>query len=143
MDGVTSAATVLSVIQTAWQAYTLCKTYFDEVKEARKVILHLRQEVTSLDSILTNVSRLAEGRDPAKLSSVRLLMQEDGPVRQYKALLDELLPKLDPGKGKNVMTPFGMRALKWPFISKDIEKVLTKIGQLNATLTMALAADNM
>jgi ABC-type phosphate/phosphonate transport system ATPase subunit len=138
MDGVTSAATVLSVIQTAWQAYTLCKTYFDEVKEARKVILHLRQEVTSLDSILTNVSRLAEGRDPAKLSSVRLLMQEDGPV-----LLDEFLPKLDPGKGKNVMTPFGMRALKWPFISKDIEKVLTKIGQLNATLTMALAADNM
>lgn len=143
MDGISALTTVAAVIQTAWQVYTLCQTYYSSAKSARKDIQQLRQEVISLEDILTNISDLTKEDDSASLSCVRLLTEDGGPLQQCKELLEKLVAKLNPGEGKTLMRQFGVRALTWPFNSKDVEELLTKIGKQKATFNMALAADNV
>lgn len=143
MDGLSAAASVVAVIQISGHVFDLCRTYYSEVKEARKDIQRLRDEVTSLQDVLTNVADLADAPSPAHLSILNLLNQVDGPVQQCQAQLTELAAKLEPGQGKNKMKQFGLRALKWPFSSKEVEKTVVTIGRHKATFGLALAADHM
>ena len=103
----------------------------------------LRDEVTSLNDVLTNVVDLAEDQGPAKRSILSILNQHDGPVQQCQQTLAGLIAKLEFGQRKNKMNQFGLRALKWPLTSKDVEKLLVTIGRHKATFTLALTADHM
>lgn len=141
MDGLSAAASVIAVVQVSAQVFDLCRTYYMEVKEARKDIKCLRDEVTSLQDVLTNVADLVEDPSSAKLSILSLLNQQDGPVQQCQRDLLGLVAKLEPGQGKNKMKQFGLRALKWPFRSKDVEKLLMSIGRHKATFNLALTGD--
>lgn len=143
MDGLSATASVAAVIQISGHVFDLCRTYYSGVKEARKDIQRLRDEVTSLQDVLTNVADLADAPSSAQLSILNLLNQVDGPVQQCRAQLTELAAKLEPGQGKNKMKQFGLRALKWPFSSKDVEKAVVAIGRHKATFALALAADHM
>jgi hypothetical protein len=81
MAGVGEAASIIVVVQISAQVFDLCRTYYLEVKEAGKDIQRLRDEVTSLQDVLTNVANLAEDPSSAKLSILSLLNQQDGPVQ--------------------------------------------------------------
>lgn len=137
MDGLSAAASVIAVIQISGQVFDLCRTYYSEVRDARTDIQRLCDEVTSLQNVLTNVAHMTS----AKLPTLGLLNQPDGPVQQCLTELIALAAKLYPGQGKDKMRQFGLRALKWPFSSKDIEKVITAIGRHKTTFSLALAAD--
>jgi hypothetical protein len=141
MDPFSGAASVIAVVQISGQVFDLCRTYYLEVKEARKDIQLIRDEVISLQDVLTNVADLAEDPDSAKLPILSLLNQPDGPVQQCQKDLAGLVAKLEPGQGKSKMKQFGLRALKWPFSSKDVEKLLATIGRHKATFNLALTAD--
>ncbi|KAF4631092.1 hypothetical protein G7Y89_g7033 [Cudoniella acicularis] len=143
MDGLSAAASVIAVVQISTQIFELCQEYYSEVKDARKDIQRLRNEVTSLQDVLTNVEDLAEDSGSANLSVLNLLNQQDGPLRQCQKDLVGLVAKLELGQGKNTMKRFGMRALKWPFSSKDVEKLLITIGRHKATFNLALSADHI
>ena len=143
MDGLSRAASVIAVVQISAQVFDLCRTYYLEVKEARKDIQRLRDEVISLQDVLTNVADLAEDPGSAKPLILSLLNQHDGPVQQCQKDLIGLIAKLEPGKGKNKMNQFGLRALKWPFTSKDVEKLLVMIERHKATFNLALTTDHM
>ena len=143
MEPLSGAASVIAVVQISGRVFDLCRTYYLEVKEARKDIQLLRDEVTSLQDVLTNVADLAEDPDSAKLSILGLLNQPDGPVQQCQKDLAGLALKLETGQGKCKMKQFGLRALKWPFSSKDVEKLLTTIGRHKATFNLALTADHV
>jgi ankyrin repeat domain-containing protein 50 len=141
MDGLSGAASVIAVVQISSQVFNLCRTYYLEVKEARKDIKRLRDEVTSLQDTLANVVDLADAPGSAKLSILSLLNQPDGPVQQCRTDLVGLAAKLDSGQGKDRMKKFGLRALEWPFSSKDVDKAITAIGRHKATFHLALTAD--
>jgi hypothetical protein len=83
--------------------------------------------VTSLQAVLTKVAELAEAPDSARLSALDSLNKSDGPIQQCQAELEGLVAKLDPMLGRDRMRQFGLRALKWPFSSKDVDKVITTI----------------
>lgn len=140
MDGVSAAASVIAVAQIAWQVLDQCQTYYKEVKGARKDILHLQNEVALLGDILETLS---DDTDPANPSSMALLIKEDGPLQQCREALQDLNSKLKPGEGENKMRQFGVRALKWPFSSKDVEKLLKVIIRHKDTFNLALTGDNM
>jgi len=139
MDGISAAASVIAAIQIAGQVFDLCRKYYLEVKDARKDIQRLRDEVTSLQDVLINVADLTDAPGSAK-SSILALNQPDGPVQQCRTELIRLATKLDPGQGKDKMTQLGLRALKWPFSSKEIDKAITTIGRHKMTFNLALAA---
>jgi hypothetical protein len=137
MDGLSAAASVIAVVQVSRQVFDLCRTYYSEVKDARTDIQRLCDEVMSLQNVLTSVTHLAS----AKLPILDLLNQPDGPVQQCLTELIALAAKLNSGQGKDKMRQFGLRALKWPFSSKDVDKAITAIGRHKTTFTLALTAD--
>lgn len=141
MDGISAAASIIAVIQISGQVINLCRTYYSEVRDAKMDIQRLREEITSLQTVLTKVADLANAPDAAKLSTLGLLNQPDGPAQQCLKELITLAAKLNPGQGKDTMKQFGLRALKWPFSSKDVDKAITTIERHKATFNLALAAD--
>ena len=143
MDGISAAGSVLAVLQISGEVYSLCRTYYLEVKEARTDIKRLQEEVTSLESILTRVVDLLYAPNLNELAIFGLLNQAEGPVQQCKAQLKDLVAKLEDRMGKDKMRQFGLRALKWPFSSKEVDKCLVVIGRHKATFELALTADHM
>jgi ankyrin repeat domain-containing protein 50 len=141
MDGISAAASIIAVIQISGQVINLCRTYYSGVRGAKMDIQRLREEITSLQTVLTKVADLANAPDAAKLSTLDLLNQPDGPAQQCLTELITLAAKLNPGQGKDTMKQFGLRALKWPFSSKDVDKTITTIERHKATFNLALAAD--
>src|SRR4051794_12419507 len=120
MDGLSGAASVIAVIDISAKIFELCQTYVSAVKEARKDIQRLRDGVTSLQDVMTDVRDLAEDSSLTRRSVFSRLNQQDGPVQQCKRDLERLVVQLEPGKVE--MRRFGLRAFKWPFSSKDIDK---------------------
>ena len=142
MDGFSAAASVIAVVQISGQVFGLCWEYYSEVKDARKDIKRLRDEIKSLQDVVTKVVDLVDAPG-AKLSVMDLLSQSDGPVQQCLKELTELMERLKTGLENNKMKKFGLRALRWPFISKDIDKAVTAIGRYKATFNLALTADHV
>jgi hypothetical protein len=143
MAGLGEAASIIAVIQISGKIFDLCQTFYLGVKEARKDIQRLREEVMSLQDVLTNVADLAEDPGTSKQSVLSLLNQQDGPVQQCQKDLTGLIAKLELGQEKNKRKKFGLRALKWPFTSKDVEKLLIRTGRYKAMFNLALTADHV
>jgi len=140
MDGISAAASIIAVIQISGQVINLCQTYYSEVRDAKMDIRRLSEEITSLQAVLTKVADLANAPNAAKLSALGLLNQPGGPAQQCLKELIALAAKLNLGQGKE-MKQFGLRALKWPFSSKDVDKFVTTIERHKTTFNLALAAD--
>jgi ankyrin repeat domain-containing protein 50 len=138
MDGISAAASVVALIQISGQVFALCQDYFSEVKNARQDIRRLRDEVMSLQDVLTNVKDLAEAPSSTKLTSLDLLNQPDGLIHQCETELKGLSTKLDIGQGKGHMR---LRALKWPFSKKDVDKTISAISRQKELFNLALTAD--
>lgn len=135
------AASVIAVVQISGRVFDLCWTYYSNVKDARNDIRRLRNEVTSLQAVLTKVAELADTSGSAKLSMLDLLNQPDGPIQQCRAELEGLVAKLTSGQGKDHVKQTAWRALKWPLSSKEVTKIIMAIARNKDTFNLALAAD--
>jgi hypothetical protein len=140
MDGLSVVASVVAVIQISAQIFDLCRTYYLNVKDARRDIQRLRNEVNSLQDILVNVADLANAPQPRFLQTLSVFSQKDGPLEQCQLELTVLLAKLDPGEDTS-MVKLALRSLKWPLHSKEIDQVLLAIGRYKASFVLALSTD--
>ncbi|KAH8792864.1 hypothetical protein F5882DRAFT_516605 [Hyaloscypha sp. PMI_1271] len=140
MDGLSVIASVVAVIQISAQVFDLCRTYYLNVKDARRDIQRLRHEVNSLQDILANVADLANAQQPSFLQTLSLIGQKDGPLEQCRLELTALLAKLDPGEGTSKVK-LALRSLKWPLHSKEIDQVLLAIGRYKSSFVVALSTD--
>ncbi|MCJ1403803.1 hypothetical protein MMC11_007026 [Xylographa trunciseda] len=143
MDGLSAAANVIAVIQISGQVASLCRTYYLEVKDARREIQRLRKEVTALEDVLTKVAELADDPTTHEVQVLKLVNQTEGPVQQCQAFLTDLVTTLKKGQGSDTMKRFGLRALKWPFSSNEVKACLETIARHKATFTLALALDDI
>ena len=141
MDGLSAAASVIAVIQVSSQIFDLCRTYYINVKDAREDIQRLRDEITALQDVLVNVADLTDDPKSASLKALASISRKDGPLQVCQSELLALAARLDPGEERGRMRQFGMRALKWPFSSKEVDKILDSIGRHKSSFTLALAAD--
>ena len=137
MDLLSVAASIVAVIQISQQLFDLCQTYYRGVKNSRKDIKRLRDEVTALSDILTQISDLA---DEPGANALATLSTMKGPLQCCNDDLSLLAERLDTGHGKE-MKQFGLRALKWPFSTKEVDKTLAIIDRHKNTFTLALNAD--
>jgi hypothetical protein len=145
MDGVSAAASVIAVIQIAQQIFTICHTYYLEARDARRDIQLLSDEVASLKDVLTNLKDLGDTSTSAELSSLKLLNQPNGPLDCCRTELEALIAKLEPGTrmGDIKMKQFGLKALKWPFSSRDVHKVIAVIERNKTFFNLAISSDQM
>jgi ankyrin repeat domain-containing protein 50 len=141
MDGLSTAASVIAVVQISGQVFNLCQTYYSEVKDARKDIQRLRNEVTSLQDVFINIRDLADAPSSAKLPTLDLLNKNSGLLQQCCTDLKDLAEKLESAQGKGEMKKIGARSLRWPFSKREVDKAIAAIERCKTTFSCALDAD--
>jgi hypothetical protein len=141
MEALAGAASVIAVVQLADRVLSLCGKYALAVKDAKEDIQRLKSEVEALRDVLTGVDKLVGNNAPNSKASESALVALAGSIPKCKVELDELMIRLDPSKGRKVMNRFGLRALKWPFKSKDVTKIIEALDRHKGTITLSLNVD--
>ena len=140
MDGLSTAASVIAVVDMSAKITSLCFQYFTAVKDAKNDIERLQRKVAEIKSILEKVKQLLDGRDKARLSTTSELSDS---LKECFKELEGLKAELEPGKARKTMSQFGVRALKWPFTSKRVEKIVSSLERYEQAFARALQVDQM
>lgn len=145
-----AAASIIAFIQLASAVTNVTVKYYLQVKEARSDIRRLENEVNDLQSVLRKIVEVIDDdTEPAvaaqKLTALSLILEKDGPLATCQRELSTVaarLEKADGGREKDSMRKFGIRALKWPFSSKEIQGTLEVLERCKGTFNLALSADH-
>lgn len=141
MAGLGEAASIIAVIQIADRILCLCGTYATAVKDAKKDIERLAGEVEALQKALKSADEMAHS-SPMKLDTSGSVSEVlAGSIEQCRSALGELESQLDPGEKRKIVSRFGIRALKWPFKSKDVTKIIDALSRHKGTIILALNMD--
>ncbi|KAL2047254.1 hypothetical protein N7G274_001273 [Stereocaulon virgatum] len=137
MDGLSAAASVISVVDIAAKVYSLCQNYILGVRHARQDILRLSTEVWAFREIVERVEELVQSPGALKLSTLALL-DANGPMKQCAQQLSVVLEKLEPNED---MQRTGWRALKWPLKSEKVDQIIHDLERYKSTFSLALSTD--
>lgn len=130
--------TILAAVTTSATVITLISRYYSGVKNAREDIKRFSASVEEIHNVFQKVQALARGPDAAKLpASDPAVAAMEQSLREITELEDQLNPKM----GGEMMRRVGLRALKWPFTSKQMDEYITKFERRKAMLNLALNAD--
>ena len=140
MDGLSAAASVIAVITLSVKVASLCSQYSAAVKDAKKDIERLQKKAEDISDVLGELKRLLDGPDKTRLSATHKLAAS---LKECLGRLQELETELKPGKTRKAMSRFGGRALKWPFKSKEIEKIIASLEKYEQTFSLSLQVDQM
>jgi hypothetical protein len=133
---------VIAVIELSAKVSLLCLEYYDAVKNAKSDIKRLCGELDRLKITIEGAQNLLESPNGARLSiSQQLRDGLAGCFSQLTGLQTRLEQKLHPGTRQKLMRHFGRSALKWPFESKDVDKLVSTLERYRDTLAGALIID--
>ncbi|KAF4999625.1 hypothetical protein FGRMN_2373 [Fusarium graminum] len=138
MEGLGVAANVIAVVDLSLKVMTLCLQYSKEVSSARPDIERLRNQVEHLATTMRATQRLVEGDKGASLSTSQGLISS---FRSCIADLERVEKKLDPNPVRTAMRRYGIRALKWPFKSKEVDQLLANLDRHEKTILLGLQVD--
>ncbi|KAH8656451.1 hypothetical protein BGZ61DRAFT_372184 [Ilyonectria robusta] len=137
-DAVGLAASVIAIIDLSANVAVLCLQYSTAVGNARADITRLRSRLDDLGTTLQGVHHLLDNlNDQALATSRKLVDSVDGCTSE----LVQLQSRLDPGKARKAMRRFGLRALKWPFDSKEVSDIVSNLERYERTITLGLQID--
>jgi hypothetical protein len=139
MDGLSGAASVIAVIDISAKIGSLCFQYSMAVKDAKNDIERVQRKVGDITHILETIKQLLDNQDKTRLSTTQGLFDS---LRQCLQDLKDVKVKLEPGKGRKTMSRIGLRALRWPFTSKQVEKIVSTLDGYKQTFMLALEVDH-
>ena len=137
MDGLSAAASLIAVIEISAKVTSLCLQYSAAVKDAKKDIEHLQSKVADLGGILGEVDRLLKTHH-MRLPTTQKLEKS---LKDCFQRLTKLEARLNPGNTRKTMSRFGVRALKWPFTSKEVHEIIIDLGRYKDNFNLALQVD--
>ena len=134
--GVVSSA--IAVVDLSAKVFALCLRYSQEVKDAKDDIEKLREEVATFQATTQELQALVEGPHGKELKASQQVKSavENGHLR-----LKELEKQLQPSTRQKTMRSFGLRALKWPFKSKEVKGTIEDLKCCRGTISLALNID--
>ncbi|KAL5374570.1 hypothetical protein DPSP01_011849 [Paraphaeosphaeria sporulosa] len=142
MDSLSGAASVIAVIDISTKVASLCLQYSTEVKHAKGDIERLHQKVGETKIVLGKLQQLLDKRGKSQLPATNTLL---GPLQrcleELKELEATLQTNLEPSGPRKAMQRFGLRALKWPLTSKEVEKTIQNLEKYGHTFSLALQVD--
>ncbi|KAF2835972.1 hypothetical protein M501DRAFT_1007778 [Patellaria atrata CBS 101060] len=125
MSGLEIVASVIAMINLSMKVTTLCFEYS-------------QAEVDHIKDVFKDLQRLLQGPDGATLSvSQRISLS----IKDCLSQLEKLEDQLKLGNTRKVMRRLRVRALKWPFTSKQIEKIISSLKRYEQTISLALQVD--
>ena len=138
MDGLSAATSVVAVINISAKVATLCFQYSAAVKDAKEDIERLKKKVVDIKGVLEEWEQLLRRSDKTRLPATHKLKDS---LNGCFGQLQELEIQLEPGKTRKAMSRLGGRALKWPFKSKEIEKIIATLVKHEQTFFLSLQVD--
>jgi hypothetical protein len=138
MDGLSGAASVIAVIDVSAKITALCFQYSIAVKDTKNDIERIKKKVIDIKRVLESIKELLDRPHKARLFTTHSLLKS---LKQCLLELQGLEEELEPSKTRKAMSKFGMRALKWPFTSKQVEKIVLSMNGYEQTFTLALQVD--
>ncbi|KAL3469681.1 WD40 repeat-like protein [Aspergillus californicus] len=138
MDGLSSAASVIAVIQLTGSLVKLCGGYIQEVKDARKEIINLQHAITGLEGTLQDLQKFLQSNNAKALPTSSRLFSN---IADCLSDLQALEARLDPGKGRRLMRKVGLRALKWPLKRTEVEGVAKNLERYKSLFLLSLQMD--
>ncbi|RYP74430.1 hypothetical protein DL769_004007 [Monosporascus sp. CRB-8-3] len=137
-EAVGLAASVIAIVDLSAKVANLCLQYSAAVRNARADITCLRARLDDLGTSLQGIQHLLDGRNSPELTTSRKLVDSlDGCTSE----LGQLQSRLDPGKAHRAMRRFGLRALKWPFDSKEVSGIVSNLEHYKQTIMLCLQVD--
>ncbi|PTD03458.1 Vegetative incompatibility protein HET-E-1 [Fusarium culmorum] len=132
------ASSVIAVLDLSAKVFSLCLQYSREVKNAKDDIEKLGKEVAAFQATTEELQTLIDGPRSQELKASQQLKSaiEDGRLR-----LKKLEQQLQPSTGRKRMSRFGLRALKWPFQSKDAKGTIEDLERCRGNISLALNID--
>ena len=134
MDGLSGVASAIAVIDMSAKITALCFQYSASVINARKDIERLQRKVSDIENVFRQVRQLLDGQD-------KIQPDLSGSLKECLLQLEELQMQLEPGKTRKAMSRVGVRALKWPFTSKEVENLIASLESYEQIYTLALLTD--
>lgn len=138
MDGVSATASVVALIETSLKIVSLCAEYYSHVKNAKQDVHRFSLEVKAFIKVLQNLDNLAQNSGATRLFALTSLSED---IQRCLLDLERLQKKLDLGKGRKAMSRYGIRAFKWPFESKELEKDIAVLERYKSVFNAALNTD--
>ncbi|KAL6351804.1 hypothetical protein LRP88_14897 [Fusarium phalaenopsidis] len=137
-EAVGLAASVIAIISLSTKVTRLCSDYSTAVRNARADITRLQSQLGNLGECLQGAQRLLNDPKNRSLATSQILMDcLDGCTSE----LVQVQSRLDPGKARKAMGRFGLRALRWPFDSKEVNGVISNLGRCIQTIILCLQID--
>ncbi|KAJ4309322.1 hypothetical protein N0V84_011561 [Fusarium piperis] len=132
------AASVIAIIDLSAKVAKLCSDYSTAVRNARADITRLQSQLGNLSECLQGAQRLLNDPNNRSLATSRKLVDSiDGCTSE----LVQVQNRLDPGKARKAMRRFGLRALRWPFNSKEVSGIISNLERYNQTIMWCLQID--
>ncbi|OBT55950.1 hypothetical protein VE04_03623 [Pseudogymnoascus sp. 24MN13] len=131
-------SSVITVIDLSAKVASRCSEYYANVKNARDDIERLQREAQGLKATLERVQSLCDSPNGVKLQESQSLREA---VKDCKKQLDQLETKLEPRTTNKLMSRYGMRALRWPLKSKEVDGIMKKLGNCKDNISFSLQVD--
>ena len=132
------AANVITVVGLSANVATLCTEYISAVRHAKADIVRLQNVAENLKGNFKELNALLDSPLGPKLEASQRLRQA---VLDSSQRLKELQDKLEPGRGRKPMSSFGIRALGWPFMKKDVDKIIQELTCCKENISSAIQID--
>ncbi|KAF7943051.1 hypothetical protein EAE96_010996 [Botrytis aclada] len=128
-------SSVIAVVDLSVKVASQCSEYCTNFKNARYDIKRLQSEAQELKAILEKVHSICNGSDGVRLQDPQGLRKG---VEDCQEQLRQLEAKLEP-RGKNkLMSRYGIRALRWPFHSYEVDRIIEKLGNCKHDISFSL-----
>ncbi|KAG9501976.1 hypothetical protein J7337_007684 [Fusarium musae] len=137
-EAVGLVVSIIAIVELSAKIGKLCVQYSTEAGNARADISRLENRLKDLNVCLEAAQRLLGDPKNTALATSRSLVDS---LNACKRELSEVQDKLDPGSARKAMRRFGLRALKWPFDSKEIGTVISNLEHYKQTVTLCLQVD--
>jgi hypothetical protein len=128
-------ASIIAVLQLT----STLTSYLNDVRNATKEQAEMAVEASNLYTLLTNLRFRVEGArsDGAWFTHVRALAVRNGPLDQFKDVLENIVEHISPSRKRDR----ALSALVWRFTKKEVDTALQKIERLKSLVNYALAND--
>ncbi|KAK0741604.1 hypothetical protein B0T21DRAFT_432672 [Apiosordaria backusii] len=136
MDPVSSAASIIAIIQIADKIIRACKAYIEAARDAPSDLRLILVEFSTLRSVLENLKCFISHSNNG-FSALDSLSSPQGPIKGCQLAMTELERLLPP----HSMTKVVLSALAWPLKEGKAKKLLEEIKQHKTTIVLALTAD--
>ena len=137
MDPLSIALGVIALLELTKKVIVYAKQTKDAPTDRTKIL----QEAASLMGLLIMLKEFIEdcdGSEDSWLQATSSLTAPDGPLQQYKLLLETVVAKITPGRGQR---KFG-QALAWIFSKEEVTRLLSQIERVKSFVQIALEIDH-